>query len=319
VVRDPIREWREQYARHRLGIDFKPLSDGPFTAIFQPIFEELRIVRNVLSPGVNFRDAELVKDGNDSFALLITQSKNIHITHQGRDLNLSRGDATLLHVCATGSVGSPETFGYISALIPFAELVARVPRFDDAITRRVPRRSEALQLTRTYLRALAKGCFGREGRQTIRAHMVDLVALAITPHGALGESSLSAVTTARLGATFAYIAEHFEEPQFNIGAVARSQGVSPRYLQRLLEATGTCFTARVNELRLQRAVTLLTETCNGKSRITDITLQAGFSDISHFNRLFRSRFGGTPSDVRAEAHKISIQEVMTSEHCVGRN
>ena len=83
-------------------------------------------MRTMLSPGVNFRDAELVKDGNDSFALLIAQSKNIYITHQGRDLQLSRGDATLLHVCATGSVGSPEEFGYISALIPYAELVARV-------------------------------------------------------------------------------------------------------------------------------------------------------------------------------------------------
>ena len=44
-------------------------------------------------------------------------------------------------------------------------------------------------------------------------------------------------------------------------------------------------------------------------RICDIALQAGFSDISHFNRLFRSRFGGTPSDVRVEAHNISIREV----------
>jgi len=43
--------------------------------------------------------------------------------------------------------------------------------------------------------------------------------------------------------------------------------------------------------------------------ICNIALQAGFSDISHFNRLFRYRFGGTPSDVRVEAHNISIQEV----------
>jgi AraC-like DNA-binding protein len=34
-------------------------------------------------------------------------------------------------------------------------------------------------------------------------------------------------------------------------------------------------------------------------RICDIALQAGFSDISHFNRLFRARFGDTPSGVRA--------------------
>ena len=36
-----------------------------------------------------------------------------------------------------------------------------------------------------------------------------------------------------------------------------------------------------------------------KSRISDIALQAGFSGISHFNRLFRSRFGDAPKGVRA--------------------
>ncbi len=82
--------------------------------------------------------------------------------------------------------------------------------------------------------------------------------------------------------------------------MARDLRISPRYLQRLLETSGTSFTARVNELRLQRAFTLLTETRDGELRISDIALQVGFSDISHFNRLFRSRFGDTPRGVRGQ-------------------
>jgi len=35
-------------------------------------------------------------------------------------------------------------------------------------------------------------------------------------------------------------------------------------------------------------------------RISDVALQVGFSDISHFNRLFRSRFGDTPRGVRGQ-------------------
>jgi transcriptional regulator GlxA family with amidase domain len=42
-------------------------------------------------------------------------------------------------------------------------------------------------------------------------------------------------------------------------------------------------------------------------RICDIALQAGFSDISHFNRLFRSRFGDMPKGVRAHARMGSTQ------------
>jgi hypothetical protein len=69
-----IREWREQYARRILNIDFKPLSDSPFRASVVPIFDDLRIMRTAINPGVTFRDEELVRDGDDSYWLMIAQS-----------------------------------------------------------------------------------------------------------------------------------------------------------------------------------------------------------------------------------------------------
>jgi AraC-like DNA-binding protein len=35
--------------------------------------------------------------------------------------------------------------------------------------------------------------------------------------------------------------------------------------------------------------------------IIDIAFAAGFGDVSHFNRVFRHRFGETPSGIRAAA------------------
>ena len=59
----------------------------------------------------------------------------------------------------------------------------------------------------------------------------------------------------------------------------------------------TSFTEHVNELRLKRAFMLLKAEREGHACISDIGLQAGFSDISHFNWVFRARFGDTPSGV----------------------
>jgi AraC-like DNA-binding protein len=153
-------------------------------------------------------------------------------------------------------------------------------------------------LLRVYIRALKNGRFGREGRLSLHEHLLDLAALAITPHRALGESNLSAVVDAHLHAIFDHIASHFSDPELSLSKVAQSLQISPRYVQRLLETSGTSFTAHVTELRLKHAFMLLTAHC-GKDRISDIALRAGFSNISHFNRLFRSRFGDTPKGIRA--------------------
>jgi len=34
-----------------------------------------------------------------------------------------------------------------------------------------------------------------------------------------------------------------------------------------------------------------------------VAFDAGFGDLSYFNRVFRRRFGATPSDVRAAARR----------------
>jgi AraC-like DNA-binding protein len=72
-----------------------------------------------------------------------------------------------------------------------------------------------------------------------------------------------------------------------------------------MTSSGTSFTERVNELRLQRAFALLIEPHGGAQRISDIALEVGFSDISHFNRLFRGRFGVSPRGVRSAGRVLA--------------
>jgi AraC-like DNA-binding protein len=199
---------------------------------------------------------------------------------------------------ATGGVGSRERYAVFDMLIPPTEWEARGARPEDGLVQRLWGKSEAMQLLRCYFGSVEKGLTASvDDRSIIRRHIIDLAVLAATTRCSIGESSASAVVATRLAAALDYIASHFSDPELSLAKVAQSLSISPRYLQRLLESSGTSFTAHVTELRLKHAFMLLTAHC-GKGRISDIALQAGFSDISHFNRLFRSRFGGTPSDVR---------------------
>ena len=114
----PIREWREQYARRRLRVDFEPLAESTFHASVRPIFPELRIVRATLSPGFLFRDEDLLRDGDDSIGFVVAQSGQLTAKHLGREIRLTPGDATMMLMGATGGVGWSENSTLFDMLIP---------------------------------------------------------------------------------------------------------------------------------------------------------------------------------------------------------
>lgn len=202
-------------------------------------------------------------------------------------------------------IPSPPAFIYVDGLqfglaVPRAELEQRVTNVESLAMQPIGHRTEAFRLFATYLKSVlkARALTAPKLRHTVVTHIHDLVALAIDECPALGESSASAVVAARHSAALDYITAHFQEPGLSVQTAARCQGISPRYLQRLMASSGTSFTERLNELRLQRAFELLTGSPAGRQRISDIALEVGFSDVSHFNRLFRIRFGDSPRGVR---------------------
>jgi AraC-like DNA-binding protein len=304
-----VREWREQYARPCLGVDFEPLPGPTFHASVEPIFPELRIVRAALSPGFLFRDEDLLRDDDHRIGFVVAQSGQLTARHLGREVLLAPGDATMMLMSAAGGVGWRDSSVLFDMLIPPAEWEARGARPENVLMQRLWGKSDALQLLRRYIRSLERSgltAFGNDPTIACR-HIIDLMVLAATPRRSVGESSVSAVVAAHTHTIFDYLASHFSDPELSLSKVAQSLRISTRYLQRLLETSGTSFTEHVTELRLKHAFMLLRAQRECKGRISDIALEAGFSDISHFNRLFRPRFGDTPKGVRAHTRMGSTQ------------
>jgi AraC-like DNA-binding protein len=293
--RERLSRWREEFGRGMVSVDVEPVtSDQPFYA--EATLQALPAVRTALCAGslarLN-RTRALAADGNDSVWLIVNLGAKANVFQRGADVTLDAGDAILLTADDAGIVTSTH---HLDILLPRGPLAARVSNLDGAIMRLIPRSIEPLRLLVGYLDLLRKNAVlaTHELRRSVADHVHDLAALALDANRDTQQNALSTVATARLAAALAHIAKSFVEPGLTVEAVAHRQGVSRRYLQRLLEESGMSFTARVNELRLQKAFALLTNERHRKHRISDIALEAGFSDISHFNRLFRARFGDTP-------------------------
>ena len=127
----------------------------------------------------------------------------------------------------------------------------------------------------------------------------ELLAHVFDPSGDLARAqTYGGIKAARLHAVIRDIGRSLGEPDLSAASVGRRLHVSERYVQQLLEGAGKSFSAYVREMRLKRARQLLGDPLIAHLRIADIAAMAGFNDLSHFNRMFRSYFGQTPSDAR---------------------
>ena len=301
-----IRQWQEEVRSPILMLDFEPLNDAPFLASLNLPFNPPVVVDCQFSAGTLIRGPKAIKRGGNTFSFLIAKTSGVHCEQIGRDLRSNRGEAALTRHDERIRTGSPKGFKGIDVVIPWTEFEARNIRPDDAVMRRLSPQNEALGLLRGYLQALRKSrVVDSKAREIVLRHIFDFVALAVSWQGAVGESNLTSVTDARLRAALAYIEAHFDDPRLTIEAVARSQGISETYLRRLMKASGRSYTNVVNELRLQRAFTGLSAAGSNNRTILDVAMAAGFSDISNFNRLFRARFGDTPSIIRKKNHSLA--------------
>jgi AraC-like DNA-binding protein len=298
--RERLTRWREAFGRGMARLDIEPLSsDIPFHA--EAIVQALPGVRTACctNPAARLiRTQALAADGDASIVLLFNLDEaSASVAQRGKGVVFGRGDAIPVLVHEPSILTSSTKC--LGIMLPLAALAKRVDNVEDAAMRVIPNGVEPLLLLASYLKLVQeKSTLGMaELRQTVVSHIHDLAALALGANRETRESGLSAIAAARLAAALRDIAKSFAVPGLTLEAIARRQGISPRYLQRLLEMSGTSFRVRVNELRLQRAFALLS-TGPDRRRIADIAMEAGFSDVTHFNRLFRARFGETPSGVR---------------------
>ena len=94
------------------------------------------------------------------------------------------------------------------------------------------------------------------------------------------------------------IATRASDPTFGIDALASQLAVTSRYIQRILEETGTTFSEHLLEQRLRHAWRLLSDPHHRDLKVASIAYDCGFNDLGTFNRVFRRRFGETPTAVR---------------------
>ena len=94
-----------------------------------------------------------------------------------------------------------------------------------------------------------------------------------------------------------YIEAHAYDSEICLDSVATACDISTKQVSRIARnVVGMCFKEYVSHLRMRKAMNLLK---SGLSS-TDTSRQVGYSDISHFTKVFRGHTGITPGQYRAQ-------------------
>jgi AraC-like DNA-binding protein len=298
-----IGMFREVFARNILGIEVEPLGERPFrTDMTVKQLPGLNIVWARSSAVRASRTRALLADGKDGFAFQWSASPGFG-ERRGRELMLGQNDGILIACSEPGVLALPRAHSVVSLTFPREAIGPLVRDVADCAGRPVPAASPALRLLAGYVEVLRRetAAAPAELQRLAVAHVYDLVALALgAARGAADIDNRDGVRAAHLAAVKDDIVEN-AHTDISIEAVAARHRLSPRHVQRLFEEAGTTFTEFVRDARLERARAMLASPRFRDKRISDIAFDAGFRDLSHFNRWFRARFGASPSDLRHRA------------------
>jgi AraC-like DNA-binding protein len=308
---DRVMMWREAFGRTVMKLDFEPSSDDPFRceivlrALPGLAMGSMTITAMRIARGREF----VVTDGNDNLSLTLLMEGTAFASQLGRDLRVTNGDVILMTNAEPGTVGFPSDGRFLSLQMPRAALVSLVTNIEDVVVRPIPRNTEALRLLTGYVALLEQGPTPQtsELQRLMVTHVHELVALVLgATRDAAEVANARGVRAARLKMIKASIVDHLDHPGLTVATVAARHGITPRYVQLLFEGEGTTFSEFVLHQRLARAHRMLSDPRFGHYSISAIATEAGFDDISYFNRCFRRRFGATPSDIREQARRQGI-------------
>jgi AraC-like DNA-binding protein len=170
------------------------------------------------------------------------------------------------------------------------------------------RDASSLRLLFGYLEGtLAEGLGDNLAAQLFGRHLVELTALALGGEGdTRGLQEQGGVRAARVAAILRAISDQIANPGLSPATVAAKLDITPRYVHALLEQSGQTFTQYVLQKRLENAKEVLVHDVDQTRKIAAVAFDAGFADLSHFNRAFRRHFGDTPSGVRASSAKRRV-------------
>jgi AraC-like DNA-binding protein len=217
----------------------------------------------------------------------------------GREALQETGDLMLVNSGLPFDVTHPAPWRLLFWNLPRDALAPMLAAPDRGVPHRICRGDGLGTVLGTYARALAGADrIDVMAQHSLLMYLCGLVGLAVGASPAARESRRQTYRAVRRQQILTYVETHLHDHRLTAQRVADELQMSPRWLHALCEDGEISFAAWVARRRLEECRKLLDDPAHDHLSIAEIAFQAGFNDLSTFNRRFRARYGISPRDAR---------------------
>jgi AraC-like DNA-binding protein len=299
AVRDRLNFWVDAVCQNLVRLRCEPRSDQPFFGeIGHDEFGPLKFVSvRSVAQRVSRTTEDTASDAAARFYHInIMQGGRGFMSQHGRQTELRSGGFVFFDSSQPYSIDFTENFSSNVLRIPRSMLLQRIPAPECLTARRVDGATGLGGMVTLLLRELpvSQPAIPSFLRARVAENVVDLIAAAL-----ISTDDAAALSTGvTLTCVKFWIETHLAE---DLSAERISAGcrLSVRHLNRLFAREDMSVMRYVWDRRLANAHRDLTDPMNCCRSISDLAYSAGFTDISHFSRAYRARYGKAPSGARA--------------------
>jgi AraC-like DNA-binding protein len=270
----------------RMLVDTRTFGDLELlhTNVVRGGFSVLRSQAHIASSASNSFFVGCVLDGVASF------------TQESRSVALQASDLAVLDSTRPYRIDVDRYLDALWIRVPRHRIEGRMPRAAEVLAQRIDGSVGTGHLTSTLVTASQREAANLSASESLRISnsLLDLLSLSLEVSGSQEDRRPLQI----LRRIQNHIDANIADPGLSRDSIARSHGISTRYLSKIFEREGLSVARWIRLRRLELSRQRIEARGSGAATISEIAFACGFTDVSSFNRAFKRHFGATPSSLR---------------------
>lgn len=233
------------------------------------------------------------------------------LLQDGRQAVLGPGDIAIYDTSRPYTLEFHGDFRSLVVMFPHSHIDLPADALSRLTATRIVGDEGIARLVGPFLIHLARNMDRLVGHSGVRLvhNAIDLVTTVL--YSQLDSTESDASNTHRaalLREVHAYIDTHLSDPELSPRDIAAATFISTRHLHGIFKEQGVTVSAWIRSRRLEHCRRDLTDPLLDSKPVSAIAARWGFTDASHFSRLFRATFGEAPTRFRLESRQALTAE-----------